>query len=168
MSRGGDRDACHGYKVRFINPATGGTPIPTIAAFIHRLLESFETGAYRSTDSTVFAVVEGHGQTKIGNHRIEWKPRDGFVVPSWHPVVHGCEKEATLFSFSDRAVQETLGLWRDARHLNGEVARASASTFSNCPPPRRFLWSEAARDRLAQPEPVVRDWYAHWAQEGLS
>lgn len=24
------------------------------------------------------------------------------------------------------------------------------------------------RDRLAQPEPVVRDWYAHWVQEGLS
>lgn len=122
MSRGGDPDACHGYKVRFINPATGSTPMPTIAAFIQRLPESFETAAYRSTDSTVFAVVEGHGQTKIGSHRIEWKPRDVFVVPSWHPVVHRCEKEATLFSFSDRAVQETLGLWREARHLNGEVA----------------------------------------------
>ena len=24
------------------------------------------------------------------------------------------------------------------------------------------------RGRLAQPEPVVRDWYAHWVQEGLS
>ena len=24
------------------------------------------------------------------------------------------------------------------------------------------------RDRLAQPEPVVRDWYAHWVLEGLS
>ncbi|AIO35083.1 gentisate 1,2-dioxygenase [Burkholderia cenocepacia] len=122
ISRSGDPDACHGYKVRFINPATGGAPMPTIAAFIQRFPEKFETAIYRSTDSTVFTVVEGHGQTKIGNRLIKWKPRDIFVVPSWYPVVHRCEKEATLFSFSDRAVQETLGLWREARFLNGEVA----------------------------------------------
>ncbi|AUT66724.1 cupin domain-containing protein [Paraburkholderia terrae] len=121
MSRGGEPDACHGYKVRFINPTTGGAPTTTISAFVQRFPEKFETAMYQSTDSTVFTVVEGHGQTKIGSHRIKWKPRDVFVAPSWHPIVHRCEKEATLLSFSDRAAQEALGIWREARYLNRKL-----------------------------------------------
>ena len=46
---------------------------------------------------------------------IEWGPRDVFVVPSWRPVVHEVANESVLFSFSDRAVQEKLGLWRERR-----------------------------------------------------
>jgi len=38
-----------------------------------------------------------------------------FVAPSWQPVVHRARSEAVLFSFSDRIVQEKLGLWREWR-----------------------------------------------------
>ena len=38
-----------------------------------------------------------------------------FVAPSWKPVVHEPDSESVLFSFSDRPVQEKLGLWREQR-----------------------------------------------------
>jgi gentisate 1,2-dioxygenase len=37
------------------------------------------------------------------------------VVPSWHWHRHHADREAVLFSFSDRPVQEKLALWREER-----------------------------------------------------
>ena len=43
-------------------------------------------------------------------------PSDIFVVPSWKPVAHeALEGECVLFSFSDRPVQEKIGVWREDR-----------------------------------------------------
>ncbi len=116
MMRAGDPDPVHGHKLRFINPANGGSPMPTIAAFIQRLPSGFSTQPYRATDGTIFSVVEGEGESEIGDRRFAWKARDIFVVPSWCRVIHHSRDEATLFSFSDRAVQETLGIWREERN----------------------------------------------------
>jgi gentisate 1,2-dioxygenase len=44
-----------------------------------------------------------------------WKARDIFVVPSWTPHSHHPKGEAVLFSFSDRPIQDKLGLWREER-----------------------------------------------------
>jgi gentisate 1,2-dioxygenase len=109
-------DPCHGLKMRYSNPATGGYPMTTIAAFIQLLPKGFHTRRYRSTDGTIFVAVEGRGRTRIGaDFVIEWQPRDIFVVPSWKPVVHEAADEAVLFSFSDRPIQEALHLFREER-----------------------------------------------------
>lgn len=50
-----------------------------------------------------------------GGRRIRWKPRDIFVAPSWHWQEHLASDDAVLFSFSDRPVQQALGLWREER-----------------------------------------------------
>jgi gentisate 1,2-dioxygenase len=63
----------------------------------------------------VLVAVEGTGETIVGDTVFRWKPRDVFVVPSWHTHRHHPDGEAVLFSFSDRPVQEKLGLWREAR-----------------------------------------------------
>lgn len=115
LSRNDNPDPCHGYKVRYIDPASGSSPMPTISAFIQLLPAGFSTNPYRSTDGTVFVVVEGEGTSEIGDARFDWKPRDIFIAPSWHPISHHCRTSATLFSFSDRAVQEKLGIWRESR-----------------------------------------------------
>jgi gentisate 1,2-dioxygenase len=70
---------------------------------------------YRSTDGTVFSVVEGTGESVIGDKTFRWKKRDHFVVPSWAKVEHRADGDAVLFSFSDRPVQEKLDLWREDR-----------------------------------------------------
>jgi gentisate 1,2-dioxygenase len=103
----------HGLKMQYVNPATGGYPMPTIAAFIQLLPKDFQGQAYRSTDATVFCAVEGHGVSRIGAQEFAWGPRDVFVVPSWASVSHHAHEDCVLFSFSDRPAQKSLGLWRE-------------------------------------------------------
>lgn len=87
--------------------------MPTIAAFMQLLPAGFRGKSYRSTDGTVYSVVEGSGRSRIGDQSFEWGPKDVFVVPSWFEVAHEATEDAVLFSFSDRPVQKALGLWRE-------------------------------------------------------
>ena len=115
LARNEDPDPCHGHKLRYINPASGDWAMPTIATSIQLLPRGFASIPYRSTDASVFVAVEGEGESRIGDEVFRWQPRDIFVVPSWLPVTHRAAAEAVLFSFSDRPVQEKLGLWRERR-----------------------------------------------------
>jgi gentisate 1,2-dioxygenase len=108
-------DPCHGLKLRYTNPASGEFAMPTIGTFIQLLPKAFKTARYRSTDATVFTVVEGRGRSRIGEQVFEWGPRDIFVAPSWQWVTHEADDEAVLFSFSDRPVQQKLDLFREDR-----------------------------------------------------
>jgi gentisate 1,2-dioxygenase len=115
MTRGSAPDPYHAYKMRFINPANGRSPMPTMGAFMQLLPAGFSGAVYRSTDGAVFSVVEGEGESIIGEEVVHWKPRDVFVIPSWFPYAHRARTEAVLFSFSDRPAQVALGLWREDR-----------------------------------------------------
>lgn len=109
----GPPHASHGLKMQYSNPATGGYPMPTIGAFIQLLPAGFKGQPYRSTDGTVYCVVEGRGESRVGESVFAWEPHDIFVVPSWCKVSHRADDEAVLFSYSDRPVQKALGLWRE-------------------------------------------------------
>jgi gentisate 1,2-dioxygenase len=115
LSRNGPLDPCHGVKMRYTNPLTGGSVMPTMSAAIQLIAAGTETASYRSTDSAVFVVVEGTGRSSVGETSFEWSENDIFVVPSWAPQRHRAESETVLFSFSDRSAQQTLGIWRDER-----------------------------------------------------
>jgi len=108
-------DQCHGLKLRYVNPADGGFAMTTMAQHLQLLPKDFTTTTYRSTDATVFVAVEGRGTTTIDGEAFAWGPKDIFVVPGWRPVVHEAGEEAVLFSYSDRAAQQKLGLWREDR-----------------------------------------------------
>jgi gentisate 1,2-dioxygenase len=49
-SHNGEPDPCHGYKLRYINPTTGGSPMRTIGTFMALLPGGY---AAFSTDGTV-------------------------------------------------------------------------------------------------------------------
>lgn len=115
LARAQDWDPCHGLRMRFVNPATGEHAMPTMGTFLQLLPKGFETQRYRATDATVFVCLEGAGRSCIGETVIDWGPRDVFVAPSWFPLSHEADAESVLFSFSDRPVQEKLGLWREDR-----------------------------------------------------
>lgn len=108
-------DPHHGHKLRYVNPATGASPMPTIGAFAQRLPAGFETRPYRSTDGTVYVCLDGEATVSVGD--IEWRLQrdDIFVVPSWQPLKFLAMRDTTLFSFSDRPALQSLGLWREAR-----------------------------------------------------
>lgn len=111
----GEPDSHLGYKLRYVNPATGGAPMPTIGAFAQRLPKGFETRPYRCTDGTVYVCLEGHGHAEINGSVHPFEPNDVFVVPSWAALCLHATADTNLFSFSDRPVHQALGLWREAR-----------------------------------------------------
>lgn len=108
-------DPHFGHKLRFVNPATGASPLPTIGAFAQLLPAGFATRGYRSTDGTVYVCLDGDGTAAIGGQAFEFAANDVFVVPSWHEHRLHARRECLLFCFSDRPVQQALGLWRDER-----------------------------------------------------
>ncbi len=108
-------DAHHGHKLRFVNPATGRSPMPTIGTFAQRLPAGFATRRYRSSDSSVHVCLEGGGRATIGEQTFEFGARDIFVVPSWQAMSLAAREDTIVFSFSDRPVQQVLGLWREER-----------------------------------------------------
>lgn len=108
-------DPHFGYMLRYVDPVTGDWAMPTIAAHMRVLPEGFQTEAYRSTDATIFTVVEGRGESQIDDQEFAWEQGDVFVVPQWAKQVHRGSSEAVLFSASDRAVQEKIKIWREQR-----------------------------------------------------
>jgi gentisate 1,2-dioxygenase len=115
LYRRGELDAWDGVKLRYVNPATGGWPMPTMATFMQFLPAGYQGKAQRSTDATVFSVVQGRGTARIGAQSFPFGPRDHFVVPSWAPLQLAALDDAVLFSFSDRPVLAALNLLREER-----------------------------------------------------
>ncbi|NVM78430.1 gentisate 1,2-dioxygenase [Duganella sp. SG902] len=108
-------DAHFGHKLRYVNPATGASPMPTIGAFAQRLPAGFETLPYRCTDSTIYVCLEGQGSADIGGQSFDFALNDVFVVPSWQTLRLRAGADTILFSFSDRPIQQALGLWREEK-----------------------------------------------------
>ena len=106
-------DAPFGFKRPYVNPVSGDWAVPTLATWTQLLPQGFQTAPYRSTDGTIFMVIQGSGHSVIGARRFEWGAHDVFVVPSWCESFHCAHTEAMLFGASDRAIQEKLGLWRE-------------------------------------------------------
>lgn len=115
LYRNGELDAWDGVKLRYVNPATGGWPMPTIATFMQYLPSGFKGRAYRSTDATVYCVVEGKGTVKIGSEEFNFDSHDVFVAPSWAYVQLSASVESVVFSYSDRPVLAALNLLREER-----------------------------------------------------
>ena len=107
-------DRWQGFKLRYVNPLTGGYPMPTIATYLQLLPRDFRGKPHRATDGAIYCVAEGSGTAHIGNHRFKFGAQDIFVVPSWAPLRLDANEDAVLFSYSDRPVQEAVGLLREA------------------------------------------------------
>lgn len=112
-------DPCQGLKMVYVNPVDGGPAMPTIGTAMQLLPKGFSGAPYRSTDATIFSPVEGKGRTvvdgKDGEVVLDWGRRDVFVIPSWARYRHEADDDAVVFSFSDRPVQQKLGIWRELR-----------------------------------------------------
>src|SRR6266480_8147113 len=67
IRRGGPPHLSNGFKMQYVNPATGGYPMPTIGAFIQLLPAGFRGSPYRTTDATVYCIIEGCGRSRVGD-----------------------------------------------------------------------------------------------------
>ncbi|MFO1322381.1 MAG: gentisate 1,2-dioxygenase [Burkholderiales bacterium] len=119
LERDAPIDEWDGVKLRYVNPATGGSPMPTMATFMQRLPAGFSGRPSRQTDGAVYSVVEGSGSVRIVRGEEDWTftfgPRDHFVIPSWCSASFSSTSGTVLFSFSDRPVHQALGVHREER-----------------------------------------------------
>lgn len=100
-------DRRHGFKMQY------ASSMRAIGAFLQLLPAGFRGEPYRATDATVCCVTEGSGRSKVGDTVLEWREHDIFVLPAWCFAAHETDRDAVLFSFSDRPAQQALGLWRE-------------------------------------------------------
>lgn len=101
------------YLMEFTNPTNGGPVMPTISAFARLVPAGFETRPMRSTDGMIHVVVEGSGTMIVDGTCFALKPGEIVVSPSWAQRSIQAESDLVLFSYSDRATQEKLSLWRE-------------------------------------------------------
>ena len=109
-------DPCHGIRMRYAHPKTGSWVMPTIGP-------ANSTGAERLCDRPLSHAPmarssrwpKGTARAKIGNETFALAPRDVFVCPAWAWRTFEARDDLVLFTFSDRPVQEKLGLWREER-----------------------------------------------------
>ncbi len=115
LTQAGAADPHAGHLMRYVNPLDGGWAMPTMATMIRLLPKGFATRPYRSSDSTIFIVVEGSGELRVGGKQLALTPHDVAVVPGWMAYTLHAGEDCVLFSYSDRAAQEKLGLFREQR-----------------------------------------------------
>jgi gentisate 1,2-dioxygenase len=115
LRRAGPPDPHAGYLVRYLDPSTGGWAMPTIAATVRLVPAGVASAPYRSTDSAVFMVVEGTGAIAVADASYDLAPRDIVVVPGWLVYTIRADEDLVLFSYSERAAQDKLGLFREQR-----------------------------------------------------
>jgi gentisate 1,2-dioxygenase len=119
LERDAPVDPWDGVKLRYVNPLTGGSPMPTMQTFMQKVPAGFTGRPWRQTDGAIYSVVEGTGEVVVeGNGqqaRFAFSPRDHFVIPPWHTARLASERGCVLFSYSDRPVQQALGIHHEER-----------------------------------------------------
>ena len=102
--------------LRYVNPKTGAPALATMGSEAQWLRPGDVTHASRSTASAVYHVIEGRGESRVGDATLAWEQGDTFVAPSWHFVAHenlAPSAPACLFQFNDEPVLKALGLWQE-------------------------------------------------------
>jgi gentisate 1,2-dioxygenase len=101
-------------RVRYVNPLTGGSGMAMMDCFLVQLDAGATTLPFRTTANSVYCVVEGSGESEVGNDTVRWKKRDIFTLPQGNRIVHkSIGGAARLFQVSDRDLYARLGLLKE-------------------------------------------------------
>jgi gentisate 1,2-dioxygenase len=102
------------YRVRYVNPQTGGPVMPLLDCYLVRLDAGQTTAPVTTNAHAVYTVVEGAGTTTAGSASLTWSRRDIFTLPPRAPVVHSADEPTYLFVVTDREILRRLGLLQES------------------------------------------------------
>ena len=104
------------YAMEFTNPLDGGPVMATVSAFARLVPAGFATRPLRASDGMIHVVVEGSGTIEVDGETLDLATGDIVVVPPWasRSLTASANGDLVLFSYSDKATQEKLSLWREA------------------------------------------------------
>ncbi len=117
IRRAGAPHPCHGWRLDYLDPETGRSPMATLGARLQLLPAGFDGRSYRSTDGAVLVAAQGRVRVRVADRSFELEPRDVLAVPGWTPWRLMAQEEAVVFVFGDAPAHQALGLWRE---LEGE------------------------------------------------
>jgi gentisate 1,2-dioxygenase len=108
-------DPFDGIILRYINPLTGGSTLPTLSCEIQMLRRGERTGSHRHTSSTICHAFRGSGVTTVEDRVFEWQEGDSFTIPQWqwHHHSNPSGQAAILFVMNDKPVLDALGFYRE-------------------------------------------------------
>jgi len=86
--------------------------MPPMGLAMERLAAGTKTRRYRSTANTIFLVVEGTGETIVGDERFSWQQGDTIVAPNWTKIQHRATADSTLFELSDEPLMRFSNYYR--------------------------------------------------------
>ena len=86
----------------------------TIGAAAERLDAGSASPVIRETSSAVYHIIEGAGQSRVGEQSITWKQGDTFCIPAWTEYQHFADGDARVYfyRFDDKPMLRALGLYR--------------------------------------------------------
>jgi gentisate 1,2-dioxygenase len=101
--------------LRYVDPTTGRPPMLTLGAEAQWLRPGETTRRERRTAAAIFHVIEGRGESRVGEDTFAWEQGDTFVAPAWHWIEHGNRSAAPacVFQFNDEPAVRALGLWHE-------------------------------------------------------
>jgi gentisate 1,2-dioxygenase len=100
-------------RVRYVNPLTGGPAMALLDCYLTQIDPGAETIRYRTSSNAVCVVVEGSGNSRIGEDTLTWGKKDIFNLPHGNWITHQADERATLFVVSDRDVLKRLDLLKE-------------------------------------------------------
>jgi gentisate 1,2-dioxygenase len=101
-------------RIRYINPVDGGPVMPTIDCYALRLARGQGTAPLRTTATAIAVVIDGEGESRIGDKRFAWRQHDVFTLPRWQAARHTAASDrASLFLMTDRELLARIGHLRE-------------------------------------------------------
>jgi len=98
-------------RVRYVNPRTGRPAMALLDCQMMAVDKDTNTRPRRSNANMFCMVVEGEGESMIGDTTISWGPKDGFTIPQMNWSSHrALSDNVRIFTISDRDAWERLGL----------------------------------------------------------
>lgn len=112
---GENSDPYDGVTLEYVNPATGQPPVaPTMAMRLQLLDADDPTDVHKHNAVEAYYVMQGAGQTEVGDETLEWNRKDVFVVPPMAEHRHvAAEDDTVLYAVSDEPVLRTFDLYRE-------------------------------------------------------
>jgi gentisate 1,2-dioxygenase len=103
----GDPAGAHGPRVTLEAP-----DMPTMGLTVEKLGTGSQTRRHRSTANRIFVVMEGAGQTRVGEETFGWRRGDTVVVPTWTDFHHQTTSDSLLFCLSDEPLMRAFKYYR--------------------------------------------------------
>jgi gentisate 1,2-dioxygenase len=101
--------------LEYVQPRTGASVFPCIAAYLQMIRPGVETRPHRHSSSAVYFVREGIGTTEVNGTSYQWSKGDVLVVaPSAvHKHSNATSEPAVLFVVQDTPMLKALGFYHE-------------------------------------------------------